>query len=422
MKGRPAATALLGKLVRSWPFALVFVLAAAVSVLTGRGGFVPEVGQAAEVRLEVEPLSAYRPGVYTEVSHGDTIESVCRRLAREEWPSWRDSLAAHLDPRKLRPGTAFEGACTPGGALEELRVALDPRREIRLVRKGGGIRFEQHERPLETEVVRVEGTIHSSLFAAVEKAGGDPDLAVRVAEIFQWDIDFLRDLRRGDGFVVLASAERVDGEFYRWGAIYAARFVNGNRTLDAFVYPDDEGRLGYYDGKGNPLRKQFLRSPLRFSRVTSRFTMRRFHPVLQRTMPHYGVDYGAPVGTPVMATADGVATLAGRNGGAGNMVTLRHPNGYETNYLHLSRYGPGVKRGARVAQGDVVGYVGSSGLSTGPHLDYRVKQNGRWINPLTLSSPPAEPLGGSRRARFELHAEAVIALLEGREPPAGARG
>jgi murein DD-endopeptidase MepM/ murein hydrolase activator NlpD len=271
-------------------------------------------------------------------------------------------------------------------------------------------------------VVSLEGTITSSLFGAVEDAGADPDLAVRVAEVFQWDIDFLRDLRRGDRFVVLASRETVDGEFYRWGTIYAARFVNGGRTLDAFVYPDDEGRLGYYDGRGSPLRKQFLRSPLRFSRVTSRFSMRRYHPVLQRSMPHYGVDYGAPVGTPVMATADGVVTLAGRNGGAGNMVTLRHPNGYETSYLHLSRYGPGVRRGTRVAQGQVVGYVGSSGLSTGPHLDYRVKLNGRWVNPLTLASPPAKPLGDSRRARFVAHAEAVVALFEGREPPPFARG
>lgn len=422
VRGRPAAAAFLVGLARPRPLAVILVLAVAVAILSDRGGLVSEVGQAAEVRLEVEPLPVYRPGVYTEVSRGDTLESVCRRLARDEWPRWRDSLAARLDPRRLRPGTAFEGACSPGGALEELRVTLDPLHELRLVREDGGIRCEQHERPLEAEVMTLEGTIQSSLFAAVEDAGADPDLAVRVAEIFQWDIDFLRDLRRGDQFVVLASAERVDGEFYRWGTIYAARFVNGQRTLDAFVYPDDEGRLGYYDGQGNPLRKQFLRSPLRFSRVTSRFTMRRYHPVLHRTMPHYGVDYGAPVGTPVMATADGVVTLAGTNGGAGRMVTLRHPNGYETSYLHLSRYGPGVRGGARVEQGQVVGYVGSSGLSTGPHLDYRVKMNGRWVNPLTLASPPAKPLDDTRQSRFVSHAEAVVALLEGREPPPGARG
>jgi murein DD-endopeptidase MepM/ murein hydrolase activator NlpD len=138
-------------------------------------------------------------------------------------------------------------------------------------------------------------------------------------------------------------------------------------------------------------------------------------------MPHYGVDYGAPVGTPVHATADGVVTFTGRNGGAGNMVRLRHPNGYETNYLHLSKYGRGVKPGARVTQGQVIGYVGSSGYSTGPHLDYRVKHNGRWINPMTLASPPVKPLEADRLQRFLGHALAVLDLLEGGEAPVGAR-
>ena len=165
----------------------------------------------------------------------------------------------------------------------------------------------------------------------------------------------------------------------------------------------------------------FLRSPLKFSRVTSRFSMSRFHPVLKKRMPHYGVDYGAPVGTPVHVTADGIVTMAGRNGGAGNMVRVRHPNGYETNYLHLSRYGGGIRKGVRVTQGQVIGYVGSTGYSTGPHLDYRVRHNGSWINPLSISSPPVEPLEDDRLQRFLGHALAVLDLLEGREAPVGAR-
>jgi len=220
---------------------------------------------------------------------------------------------------------------------------------------------------------------------------------------------------------VVVDRQTIDGEFYRWGAIFAARFVNRDRSLDALVYPDDDGRLGYYDLEGHPLRKQFLRSPLKFSRITSRFRMSRFHPVLKRRMPHYGVDYGAPVGTPALCTADGTVTLAGRNGGAGNMVRVRHANGYETNYLHLSRFGKDIRRGARVAQGQVVGYVGSTGLSTGPHLDYRVKHNGSWINPLSISSPPVKPLQEDRLQRFLAHALAVLSLLEGETPPMGAR-
>jgi len=149
--------------------------------------------------------------------------------------------------------------------------------------------------------------------------------------------------------------------------------------------------------------------------------MNRFHPVLKKRMPHYGVDYGAPVGTPVHVTADGVVTLAGRNGGAGNMVRVRHPNGYETNYLHLSRFGRGIRKGVRVTQGQVIGYVGSTGYSTGPHLDYRVRHNGRWVNPLSISSPPVEPLREDRRQRFLWHALSILELLEGREAPAGAK-
>jgi len=213
----------------------------------------------------------------------------------------------------------------------------------------------------------------------------------------------------------------VDGEFFAWGTIYAARFINGKRTLDAVVYPDDAGRLGYYDLEGRPLRKQFLRSPLKFSRVTSRFSMSRFHPVLHKRIPHYGVDYGAPVGTPALVTADGTVVFAGRKGGGGNMVTVRHTNGYETSYLHLSGFGKGVRRGARVTQGQVIGYVGSTGLATGPHLDYRVTLDGKWINPLSISSPAVEPLSEERLTRFLAHALAVLSLFADEPPPIGAR-
>jgi murein DD-endopeptidase MepM/ murein hydrolase activator NlpD len=302
-----------------------------------------------------------------------------------------------------------------------MTVVLDRRTRLVLADAESGVTVERLQRPISSQLQRLEGEVASSLFGAIEAAGGRPELAVRMAEVFQWDIDFLRDLRTGDRFVAVVDRQSVDGEFFGYGALYAARFVNDGRTLDAVAYPDSNGRIGYYDLEGRPLRKQFLRSPLKFSRITSRFSMNRYHPVLKRRMPHYGVDYGAPVGTPVRATADGRVTFVGRNGGAGRMVRLRHTNGYETNYLHLSRYGPGISRGARVGQGEVVGFVGSSGLSTGPHLDYRVKLNGRWINPLTISSPAAEPLEPDRMQRFLSHAVGIVSLLQGDPPPAGAQ-
>jgi murein DD-endopeptidase MepM/ murein hydrolase activator NlpD len=399
--------------------ATLLLAVVALMIYVGRGG---EGSVAATTApISVAPMEAFHPPIRTLVSSGDTIESVSRRLAGDDWVEWRDALVSEIDPKKLFPGTEFRGVCSPSGHLERLEVVFDRRTEVHLTAAAEGIEVERVERPIESQVVRFEGLVESSLFGAMDAAGAGPDLAVRMAQIYQWDIDFLRDLRQGDRFVVVVDRRTVDGEFYEWGTIFAARFVNGKRTLDAVVYPDDNGRLGYYDIEGLPLRKQFLRSPLKFSRVTSRFSMSRYHPVLKRRMPHYGVDYGAPVGTPVLVTADGTVTLAGRNGGGGNMVTVRHTNGYETNYLHLSRFGKGIRRGARVVQGQVIGFVGSTGLSTGPHLDYRVKLNGRWINPLSISSPPVKPLAEERLQRYLAHALAVLSLIEGEPPPTGAR-
>jgi murein DD-endopeptidase MepM/ murein hydrolase activator NlpD len=401
-----------------WVFGIALVLLAA-STIIGCGG---ESSSAATLEpMVVDELIAFHPPVRTFVASGDTIESVCRRLAGDDWKIWRDALVEEIDPKRLFPGTEFSGTCSPSGNLERLVVIFDRRRETHFSAGHAGITVETVERPLESEVVRFEGVVESSLFGAVDAAGGGPELAVRMAEVYQWDIDFLRDLRKGDTFVVVVDRQSVDGEFYDWGTVFATRFVNGDRTLDAVVYPDDSGQLGYYDLEGRPLRKQFLRSPLKFSRITSRFSMNRFHPVLRRRMPHYGVDYGAPAGTPVHVTADGAVKFAGRKGGGGNMVTVRHTNGYETNYLHLSRFGKRIRPGTRVSQGQVIGYVGSTGLSTGPHLDYRVTLNGRWINPLAISSPPVKPLSEARLQRFLAHALAVLSLITDEPPPQGAR-
>jgi murein DD-endopeptidase MepM/ murein hydrolase activator NlpD len=371
--------------------------------------------------ITVEKLVAFHPPFRTFVQDGDTIESVSRRFAGSDWVTWRDALSAEIDPKKLFPGTEFRGRSLPSGTLETVEVVFDRRNEVHLTAGPDGIASTRIERPVTGEVVRLEGVVESSLFGAMEAAGGGSELAVRVAQIYQWDIDFFRDLRQNDSFVVVAERQEIDGEFYDWGTIYAARFINRDRVLDAVVYPDDQGRLGYYDLEGRPLRKQFLKSPLEFSRVTSRFSTNRFHPVLKRRMPHYGVDYGAPTGTPVHVTSDGTVTTAGRKGGGGNMVTVRHTNGYETNYLHLSRFANGIRRGVRVSQGQVIGYVGSTGLSSGPHLDYRVQLNGRWINPLSISSPAVEPLADERLQRFLAHALAVLSLIDGKTPPVGAR-
>ena len=372
-------------------------------------------------RIEVVSIEAFHAPVGATVQPGDTLESIARRLAGKDWPRWRTALSQEIDPRALLPGTRFSGRLSPSDRLETLVVTLDLRTEIHLETEGDTISATRIERPIRSEIVRFEGVIESSLFGAIDEIGAKPELAVRMADIFQWDIDFLRDIRKGDRFVALVERHSIDGEFFGYGTIYGVRFINNGKELNTFAFAGADGTIGYYDLDGAPVKKQFLRSPLKFSRITSRFSLNRFHPVHKKRMPHYGVDYGAPTGTPAHATANGTVTFVGRNGGAGNMVRLRHSNGYETNYLHLSRFAKGVRKGARVSQGQVVGYVGSTGWSTGPHLDYRVKKNGQWINPLLISSPPADPLPESLLLRYLAHALAMLEVMEGRDPPAGAK-
>jgi len=329
-------------------------------------------------------------------------------------------LTQQLDPRRLLPGTEIKGRRTPAGELERLTVELDELTSVTLQVENGQVVARRTTREVDRRVQQLSGSITSSLFQAMREAGAEPELAVRIAEVFQWDIDFFRDVRKGDSFEVLVDRQMVEGQHYGYGMVYAARFTNRGRQLYAIAFPDETGRVGYYDLDGHPLRKQFLRSPLKFSRVTSRFSLSRFHPIYKRRMPHYGVDYGAPVGTPVHVTADGVVSLIGHNGGAGRMVRVKHANAYETNYLHLSRYAPGIRSGARVRQGQVIGYVGSSGASTGPHLDYRVKHNHRWVNPLQITSPPVKALAREQLERYLAHAIAVLSLLDEGVPPEGA--
>jgi len=396
-------------------------LAILVALTAACGGGAPRAHRPASP-VAVQPLRLVGTTSRFTVTSGDTLESVCRRLEPEEWHLWCARLAEVLDPKRLRPEMVVEGSYAPWGSLDAVTVDLDLRSSVVARRDGEGIHVERIDRPVRHEVVRLEGRVESSLFGAVEEAGGDAELAVLLADIFQWDIDFFRDLRKGDAFVVVADRRTVDGRPYGWGTLYAARFVNAGRILNAVAFPGGDGRVGYYDLEGRPLRKEFLRAPLKFSRITSRFSLHRYHPVLHRRMPHYGVDYGAPVGTPVHVTADGVVRFVGRKGGAGNMITVRHANGYETNYLHLSRYARGVRRGLRVHQGQVIGFVGQTGLATGPHLDYRVRHNGKWINPLRISSPPAKPIAKDRLARFLSYAITIQTLLDGKEPPRGAMG
>lgn len=315
-----------------------------------------------------------------------------------------EELAAHADLRRLRPRDGYAVIYDPASrGVRAFHLTLAGRGRVRVEQgpEGWHGRFEPFRR--RTEVRAVRGTLEGALESSIERAGGDPRLTVLLADVFQWDIDFNRDLRLGDRFEVLYERVSVDGGFDSLGTVLAAHYTSGERRLEAYRFGQSSG---FYDAEGRPLRKMFLRSPMRYSRVTSRYSNRRFHPVLKTYRPHYGVDYGAPTGTPVRVTASGVVTLAGWNGGGGKTVKVRHTNGYLTAYLHLSRFADGIRPGRRVRQGETIGYVGATGLATASHLDYRVQLRGRWIDPLSLRSIPADPIPTERLAEFEVWREA----------------
>jgi murein DD-endopeptidase MepM/ murein hydrolase activator NlpD len=257
----------------------------------------------------------------------------------------------------------------------------------------------------------VSASIESSLYESIRMAGEGPQLVQSLVDVFQWDVDFFA-LKKGDSFSVLVDKKFSGSDPVGYGPILAARFVHAGNMYEAFRFEQPDGRAGYYTNRGTPVKKQFLKAPLKFSRVTSGFTKKRFHPVLKVHRPHLGVDYGAPTGTPVMTTADGVVTFAGKGRGEGNFIRIRHNSKIETAYLHLSRFAKGLKKGTRVEQGDIIGFVGSTGLSTAPHLDYRVRDNGEWINPLNLKSITPDPLRGASMRQFLASVERNSAKLE----------
>ncbi|HOW85099.1 MAG TPA: peptidoglycan DD-metalloendopeptidase family protein [Candidatus Aminicenantes bacterium] len=298
------------------------------------------------------------------------------------------------DLAKIRAGQELRLASIPDGSWQRLEYDVDETRYLVVDRDGAGIRAEMKYVPVEYKTAFVAGVIEDSLIAALNKAGEEDSLAIDLVErCFGWDIDFNTDLRRGDAFRICFERRYLGGRPAGYRDILAAEFVNEGKIYRAFrfTYPDTKA-WDYFDENGGSRRKDFLRSPIKLARITSRFSSGRFHPIHKIYRPHYGVDYAAPIGTPVQATADGEVTSAGREAGSGNIVRMRHKNAYQTAYLHLSRFGPGVRRGAVLRGGDVVGYVGSTGDSTGPHLDYRIYFHGSPVNPLGHKFKPADPL------------------------------
>ena len=329
------------------------------------------------------------------------------------------ALEGVFDFRKCRPGDQFR-VTMAGGQVDAFEYRRGPVEEYLVRREGDRLLGSARAFEIEKQVVQVSATLTSSLFGAVQSTGEDQQLAVNLADILAWDIDFYMDPRKGDTFQVIVEKYVHEGNLVRYGEILAAEYrgeLTGTKRV--YRYPDPAtGNPSYYAEDGSATKRAFLKSPLKFANVTSKFGMRR-HPILGYQKAHQGVDFGAGTGTPVWAIGDGVVTSAGWAGACGIMVGLRHANGLETNYCHLSKLGAGITRGTRVAQKRVIGFVGTTGRSTGPHLHYAVKRGGHFINPLSLKFPPSDPLPASELPKFRAAIGPVQARLSALVAEAG---
>ena len=304
--------------------------------------------------------------------------------------------------RKLKVGNRFELEMDINGNLTIFRYHLDSDNFLEVLHGDKG--YEALLQPFDYAKIEhpVFGTIKSSLFLAINRLGEKDQLALDMAEIFSWDIDFNTEIQAGDYFRLIVEKLSLEGKFVKYGRILAAEFYNDGKNFKAYFFEDPEGEQGYYNASGYSLKRDFLKSPVKFSRISSRFSHRRFHPILKRVRPHLGVDYAAPRGTPVVAAGKGRIRFRGWKGGFGKYIVIKHSNGFTTRYGHLSRFRSGLSRGSRVVQGQTIGYVGSTGLSTGPHLDYRVTRDGVFVNPVSLKMKPTKPLKSRYRSIFEI--------------------
>lgn len=351
------------------------------------------------------------------VEKGQSLFEIFKRhgLDPRELFHVKEALAGVHSPREFRPGQPYEFHVDPQKRLQSFVYWVSDDALVRVTRAGEGYQAEKISLEYERKLLCLEGAIEDNLIASM--GGGQQNLllALNLSDIFAWDIDFTTALRRGDTFRLLVEGLYRDGEFRKYGTILAAEFVNDGVAYRAYRFEVD-GTADYYDAEGRSLRKAFLKAPLSFRRISSGFSKSRLHPVLNIRRAHNGTDYVAPKGTPVSAMANGQVLAAGWQGGYGKLVVIRHPNGYKTFYGHLSGFAKGVRKGAGVVQGQLIGYVGSTGMSTGPHLHFEMRVNDRPVNPRKVVIPPGEPvpealLASYRASRDELAGRLTSAPL-----------
>ncbi|OGP87903.1 MAG: hypothetical protein A2156_04255 [Deltaproteobacteria bacterium RBG_16_48_10] len=364
--------------------------------------------------LPPEPNSSTSQEAQLQTIEGDikNRSTLFQSLTKKNIPlRWIDLIISKLKPyvdfKKIKGGT-YRFITDVEGELVKFTFEASPTEIYEIEKDPQGYMAQRKKVPLETRITKVIGEIRSSLFEAMDAAGEQDLLTIAFAEILAWEIDFYKDIREGDRFKVVVEKVYKGDQFIQYGTIHAVEYQRGEKIIRGIRY-----RESYYNEKGISLKKAFLKAPLRFSRISSKFSSARKHPILGGVRPHYGVDYAAPPKTPVWAVGDGTVTFCGWNGGYGKQVILRHHNGYTTHYGHLCGYGPGIRKGVGVQQKQVIGYVGSTGLSTGPHLDYRLAKDGRFRNPVKETFPTGLPIEKGEMELFQKDRDEMLVWLEG---------
>lgn len=348
--------------------------------------------------VEASPVKS----IESSIEPGETLISVFRKhgLNIEDLFAMRQAAASVHRLRQVHPGQPYRFTIDKNNCVNSFTYGINDNTILKIERDENGFWAQKCDIPYESRVLTLGGQIDDSLIATLGSSREDIALAISISDILAWDVDFNTDLRRGDSFKIIVEGLYIEGVFRKYGKIISIEFVNDGRTHKAFLF-EQNGRPDYFDPDGKSLKKAFLKAPLSFRRVSSSFSRSRRHPILKINRPHHGIDYVAPTGTPVSATASGRISFAGPKGAYGKLVILTHRNGMQTYYGHLSRIASGVHAGKQIQQGDLVGYVGSTGLSSGPHLHYEMRQNTRPINPAHFRMQAGDPVPPSRMSDFQ---------------------
>jgi len=362
-----------------------------------------------------EPVAETDPLVKSVVvANGDTLSTVFAKVGLS--PAVMHAVLASSPDAKqlsrLKIGQTLEFQLTEQGELASLRSKLNSLETLALEQTPKGYVFKKEQVKPEVSTVYARGEIDSSLFLAAKRAGLSHNLTMDLANVFGYDIDFALDIRKGDSFEVIYEEKTVEGQRVGTGNILAARFTNRGKTYSAVRYTSKDGTTSYYNADGTSMRKAFIRTPVDFARISSRFSNGRKHPILNKIRAHKGVDYAAPHGTPIKSAGDGKVLLAGRKGGYGNTVIIQHGQRYRTLYAHMQGFAKGVRNGSTVKQGQIIGYIGTTGLSTGPHLHYEFQVDGVHVDPLGLKLPMADPIAKSEMPRFMQQSQPLMARMD----------